>query len=187
MVDLISRSEAVEILRARAEMMIGKPKVAFFAAANMLEKLPAVEAVQVVRCRDCAAIMKAHRARVTTLNTIEILEVSRIGIASCIIILACGFFMFFGLMIYDGLSRARAIAMFIIAVFGISTGFFGALNFAENDAWKNKTGRFQIEATISDDMPFNSIYDNYKIIEKRGDIYLLEPKVFDLQQENEAE
>lgn len=123
----------------------------------------------------------------TPLNTIEILEVSRIGIGCGLSLIVCGFFMFFRSMNYDGSSLARTIAMILITVLSISTGFFMTLNFSANDAWKNKTGRFQIEATISDDMPFNSIYDQYEIIEKRGDIYLLEPKVFDLQQEDESE
>ena len=51
--DLIRRSNAVDILRAWAEMATGTPKEVFFAAADMLEKLPAVDALQVVRCRDC--------------------------------------------------------------------------------------------------------------------------------------
>lgn len=51
--DLISREVAAKILRARAEMATGTPKEVFFAAADMLEKLPAVDAVEVVRCRDC--------------------------------------------------------------------------------------------------------------------------------------
>lgn len=123
----------------------------------------------------------------TPLNTIEILEVSRIGICCGLLLIVCGFFMFFRYMNYDGSSLARTIAMVFIVVFCLSIGFLGVLNFAANDAWKNKTGRLQIEATISDDMPFNSIYDQYEIIEKRGDIYLLETKVFDLQQEDDDE
>ena len=51
--EFIRLSDAVEILRARAEMATGTPKSVFFAAADMIEKLPAVDAVQVVRCRDC--------------------------------------------------------------------------------------------------------------------------------------
>lgn len=123
----------------------------------------------------------------TTLNTIEILEVSRIGIICSLLLIGCGFFMFLRLMCYNGYSLACIVAMVLTVVLGLSTGLFGVLNFAANDACKNKTGRFQIEATISDDMPFNSIYDQYEIIEKRGDIYLLEPKVFDLQQEDDDE
>ncbi len=41
--DLISRSVAVEILRARSEMAMGTPKMVFEASAQMLEKLPPVD------------------------------------------------------------------------------------------------------------------------------------------------
>lgn len=124
---------------------------------------------------------------ITTLNTIEILEISRIGIISSILVLGCGFFTAHKLVNYNGNKDVCAIVMFVLMIFSFLFGTVGIIGFATDDTWKNKTGRFQIEATISDDMPFNSIYDNYKIIEKRGDIYLLEPKVFDLQQEDVAE
>ena len=54
--DLISREVAVSILRARANMALGDVKDAasfFDYCANMIEKIPAVDAVHVVRCRDC--------------------------------------------------------------------------------------------------------------------------------------
>lgn len=52
--DLIRRADAVEILRARAEMAnVGTPKLVFDAASRMIDKMPAVDAVEVVRCRDC--------------------------------------------------------------------------------------------------------------------------------------
>ena len=52
--DLIRRADAVEILRARAETAnVGTPKLVFDAASRMIDKMPAVDAVQVVRCRDC--------------------------------------------------------------------------------------------------------------------------------------
>lgn len=54
--DLISREATVSILRARADMALGDVKDAasfFDYCANMIEKIPAVDAVPVVRCRDC--------------------------------------------------------------------------------------------------------------------------------------
>ena len=52
--DFIRKSDAVEILRARAEMAnVGTPKLVFDAASRMIDRMPAVDAVQVVRCRDC--------------------------------------------------------------------------------------------------------------------------------------
>ena len=56
MSDLISREATVSILRARADMALGDVKDAasfFDYCANMIEKIPAVDAVPVVRCRDC--------------------------------------------------------------------------------------------------------------------------------------
>ena len=42
--DLISREVAAKILRARANMSVGTPKSVFYAAAGMIDKLPAVDA-----------------------------------------------------------------------------------------------------------------------------------------------
>ena len=52
--EFIRKSDAVEILRARAEMAnVGTPKLVFDAASRMIDKMPAVDALEVVRCRDC--------------------------------------------------------------------------------------------------------------------------------------
>lgn len=54
--DLISREATVSILRARADMALGDVKDAasfFDYCANIIEKIPAVDDVPVVRCRDC--------------------------------------------------------------------------------------------------------------------------------------
>ena len=48
MVDLISREVAAKILRARANMSVGTPKSVFYAAAGMIDKLPAVDAKPVI-------------------------------------------------------------------------------------------------------------------------------------------
>ena len=48
MVDLISREVAAKILRARANMSVGTPKSVFYAAAGMIDKLPAVDAEPVI-------------------------------------------------------------------------------------------------------------------------------------------
>lgn len=56
--DLISREATVSILRARADMALGDVKdvASFFDyCANMIEKIPVVDAVPVVRCRDCVS------------------------------------------------------------------------------------------------------------------------------------
>lgn len=51
--DLISREAAVAIMQAKGEMAMGTPANVFYCAAHMLEMMPAVDAVEVVRCKDC--------------------------------------------------------------------------------------------------------------------------------------
>ena len=51
--DLISREAAIAIMQAKGEMAMGTPANVFYCAAHMLEMIPAVDAVPVVRCKDC--------------------------------------------------------------------------------------------------------------------------------------
>ena len=39
-----------------------------------------------------------------------------------------------------------------------------------------KTGKYQYECIIDDSVPYNKVVENYKIIEQRGDIWVLEDK-----------
>lgn len=38
------------------------------------------------------------------------------------------------------------------------------------------TGRYKIEATFSDDMPFLAVMEEYDIVEQRGEIFVVEEK-----------
>lgn len=52
--ELIDREVAAEILEARSNMaVLMNAQPVFLYAANMIRKLPAVDAVDVVRCKDC--------------------------------------------------------------------------------------------------------------------------------------
>ena len=51
--EYIEREAAISILNAKSDMAVGTPKQCFAAAAAMLEKLPAADVVEVVRCKDC--------------------------------------------------------------------------------------------------------------------------------------
>ena len=53
MAEYIERQGAISILNAKSDMALGTPKQCFAAAAAMLEKLPAADVVEVVRCKDC--------------------------------------------------------------------------------------------------------------------------------------
>lgn len=51
--EYISKQLLIRMFNAKADMALGTPKVAFSAAAKMVEKLPAADVVSVVRCRNC--------------------------------------------------------------------------------------------------------------------------------------
>ena len=51
--EYIDRQAAISILNAKSDMALGTPKQCFAAAAAMLEKLPAADVAEVVRCKDC--------------------------------------------------------------------------------------------------------------------------------------
>ena len=38
------------------------------------------------------------------------------------------------------------------------------------------TGRYRYEATIDDSVSITEVYDRYKVVERRGDIWILEDK-----------
>lgn len=50
---LIDKDRLISILNAKADMALGEPKKYFANVAQMVELLPDVDAVEVVRCRDC--------------------------------------------------------------------------------------------------------------------------------------
>ena len=56
MAEYIDRSAGVSIFRAKANMAVLMDAAPYFEkAAQMLEKLPAADVAEVVRCRNCAA------------------------------------------------------------------------------------------------------------------------------------
>lgn len=61
--EYIDRQAAISILNAKSDMALGTPKQCFAAAAAMLEKLPAADVVEVVRCKDCEDSRPLKRER----------------------------------------------------------------------------------------------------------------------------
>ena len=106
----------------------------------------------------------------TVLNTVEIMNPHPAGIAMLAISLI--FFVACFLLALFAIDCDTAIV--VVAVLGIvfaAAGMFTALL-----APDVPTGKFQIEATFTDDFPFISVMNEYEVIEQRGDIFVLEPK-----------
>ena len=91
---------------------------------------------------------------------------------------------------YDTLLLAL---LFLVAVFGLIWCFTNKIPFVyfaivfalafitlASDAvtarFKVPSGKFHIEATFTDGMPFNAVMKEYNIVEQRGNIFVLEPK-----------
>ena len=107
----------------------------------------------------------------TVLNTIEIMEPHPIGIYLILLAFVC---LITCLVIcFVRIDWTHVIITLICFGIGFGVVGLGALIIAP----EVPTGKFQIEATFTDDFPFTSVMKEYDVIEQRGDIFLLEPKV----------
>lgn len=115
----------------------------------------------------------------TTLNRIEITKIDPVLIIIVIIATLVGVC---SIILY--MKNEHRFSLFYLILGTMCFGFAIVLSIiCGNEEMKVGTGKYRIEAAITDDMPLNSVYEQYEIIDKRGDIYLLEPKVFDFNRE----
>ena len=103
---------------------------------------------------------------ITILNKIAITGLPSWIMVSAIIIFTIGLLVFTISIIADWptwtvIISAASLLVFVIC--GILDGI-------------TKTGEYQYECIIDDSVPYNEVVDNYKIIEQRGDIWVLEDK-----------
>ena len=106
----------------------------------------------------------------TTLNTIEIMDVNPWVYYLLIADIVMGVLSIILTIIFDFNTKTACILLVLCAICFIAA-ILGIHNLTEVP-----TGRFQIEATFTDDFPFTSVMKEYDVIEQRGDIFLLEPK-----------
>ena len=103
------------------------------------------------------------------LNKTAITELSDLNgglIVICIIIAAIAFL----IMLLSNNSTvviAAGIVIFISGVILILSPFFAS---------EVETGRYRYEVIIDESVKFSDIYDNYEVVEQRGEIWVLEEK-----------
>lgn len=73
----------------------------------------------------------------------------------------------------NNISNVTAFVAFVLTIVLLVSLFIFGL---AEESFKVPSGKFHIEATFSDDMPFNSVMKEYNIVEQHGDIFILEPK-----------
>lgn len=71
------------------------------------------------------------------------------------------------------LSNVATFVVFVLVIVLLVSLFI--LGLAE-ESFKVPSGKFHVEATFSDDMPFNAVMKEYNIVEQRGNTFVLEPK-----------
>ena len=112
----------------------------------------------------------------TVLNMIELTTVSNSFVYWTLILFIVGAALFgTGLVILckdNDTSGAAPLAIGIVLIFIV----IALAKCSDADIFQVPNGKFHIEATFSEDMPFLSVMENYNILEQRGDIFLLEPK-----------
>lgn len=104
---------------------------------------------------------------ITILNKIAVTGLPTWIIVSAIIIAIIGFIIFAISIIAEWPTWTAIVPIIIILLVWLICGI---LNITI------KTGEYQYECIIDDSVPYNEVVDNYKIIEQRGDIWVLEDK-----------
>ena len=104
---------------------------------------------------------------ITVLNKIAVTGVPSWMMVFAIIISIIGFIVFAIAIIAKWPAWKAIIPIIIILLIWFICGIFN-ITF--------KTGEYQYECIIDDSVPYNKVIDNYKIIEQRGDIWVLEDK-----------
>lgn len=104
---------------------------------------------------------------ITVLNKIAVTGVPSWMMISAIIISIIGFIIFAIAIIAEWPAWKAIIPIIIILFTWFICGIFN-ITFT--------TGKYQYECIIDDSVSYNEVVDNYKIIEQRGDIWVLEDK-----------
>lgn len=104
---------------------------------------------------------------ITILNKIAVTGLPTWMMVSAIIICIIGFIVFAISIIAEWPTWTAIVPIIIILFIWLICGIFN-ITF--------KTGEYRYECTIDDSVPYNEVVENYKIIEQRGDIWVLEDK-----------
>lgn len=104
---------------------------------------------------------------ITVLNTTAVTGLPTWVSVLAFVIFFIGAIVFAVSMILDGPVWATASSLMIGLIVMIACGIF---------KYTVKTGEYRYECIIDDSVSYNEVVENYKIIEQRGDIWVLEDK-----------
>lgn len=104
---------------------------------------------------------------ITILNTTAITGLPTWVSVLAFVIFFIGAIVFAVSMILDGPVWVTASSLMIGLIIMIACGIF---------KYTVKTGEYRYECIIDDSVSYNEVVENYKIVEQRGDIWILEDK-----------
>ena len=104
---------------------------------------------------------------ITILNTTAVTGLPTWALVLAFVIFFIGAIAFAASMILDGPVWVTASSLMIGLIVMIAYGIFNCTV---------KTGEYRYECTIDDSVSYNEVVENYKIVEQRGDIWILEDK-----------
>lgn len=104
---------------------------------------------------------------ITILNTTAVTGLPTWVSVLAFVIFFIGAIVFAVSMILDGPVWVTASSLMIGLIVMIACGIF---------KYTVKTGEYRYECTIDDSVSYNEVVENYKIVEQRGDIWVLEDK-----------
>ena len=104
---------------------------------------------------------------ITVLNTTAVTGLPTWVSILVFIAFVTGLIVFAASMILDGSVWVTASSLMIGLIVMIAYGIFNCTV---------KTGEYRYECTIDDSVSYNEVAENYKIVEQRGDIWILEDK-----------
>lgn len=104
---------------------------------------------------------------ITILNTTAVTGLPTWVSVLAFVIFFIGAIVFAVSMILDGPVWVTASSLMIGLIVMIACGIF---------KYTVKTGEYRYECIIDDSVSYNEVVENYKIVEQRGDIWVLEDK-----------
>ena len=104
---------------------------------------------------------------ITILNKTAVTGLPTWALVLAVVIFFIGAIVFAASMILDGPVWVTISSLIISLSIMVTCGILNCIV---------KTGEYRYECTIDDSVSYNEVVENYKIVEQRGDIWILEDK-----------
>lgn len=104
---------------------------------------------------------------ITVLNKVAVTGLPSWVMTSATVILAVGLILLVVALLADWPAWAAVVPIISAVLIFIICGMLNCIV---------KTGEYQYECTIDDSVSYNEVVENYKIVKRRGDIWVLEDK-----------